>query len=283
MAEGSSSLHYVIEQIEDLPSLPLVLAKVTALLSDPRTSAEDVGRAIASDQALASRVIRLVNSAFYGFPGRIQTISHAISLLGFSTVHNVVLTTSVMSAFAGSDNSDDSLDLQQFWLHSIAVGSFAKTAARLLHRGNPEEAFVAGLLHDVGKLVMLNHLPKEYRKVLTQRTVEKCSLRQAERRNLGTDHAEVGAWLARLWNMPEGLQRAIGGHHAPGEDELCMVVHLGDILARALELGNGGDVFVPPLSISCAKGLGLGRTQLDAILAGGNQETLKAKVFLQIV
>ncbi|MDO5576258.1 MAG: HDOD domain-containing protein, partial [Fibrobacter sp.] len=128
--------------ISSLPTLPTVLESITSLLESPKTSAEEVGKAITTDQVLTSKVLKLVNSAFYGFPGRISTVTHAMVILGFSTVKNIVLTASIFEAFKGDTTTASDFNLEQFWIHSIACGATSRALARIMGSKETEECFI---------------------------------------------------------------------------------------------------------------------------------------------
>lgn len=279
-------LQDTLEDVEELPTLPTVLIKINNLLQDPRTSSEEVGQAISSDQALASRVMKLVNSAFYGFPGRINTISHAISLLGFLTVRNVVITASIIGAFE-EEEAQSGLNLKEFWQHSVATASIAKLIAKASKIPQTEEAFISGLLHDLGKLLMQLYLPDEYKKVFAYMDRKPDLILRAEQKILGFNHTHAGAWLAKKWNLPAEIIHVIEYHHTPGEasesKDLCMAVNLADTLARALEFGSGGDPFIPGIEDEVWDYLNLDESKLNIILSNAKQEVEKASIFMQIL
>lgn len=279
-------LQDTLEDVDELPTLPTVLIKINNLLQDPRTSSEEVGHAISSDQALASRVMKLVNSAFYGFPGRINTISHAISLLGFLTVRNVVITASIIGAFDDEDNQFG-LDYKSFWYHSIATASIAKLIAKTCKMQQTEEVFVSGLLHDLGKLLLQLYLPGEYLKVFAYLERKPDLIVRAEQKILSFNHTHAGAWLAKKWNLPSEICSVIEFHHEPHlateNKDLCMIVNLADTIARSLEFGSGGDPFIPTISQSTWDFLDLDEKKLKTILQNASNEVEKAAIFMQII
>src|SRR3989339_317226 len=207
-------LRLITEKVTGLPTLPRVIQEITNLMQNPRTSAEEVGRAITMDQSLASKVLRLVNSAFYGFPGRINTITHAIVILGFNTVKNIVLTASVFDKLGGMGHKDE-FDLEKFWLHSIATGVISKEIAKKVNFRYYEESFLAGVLHDIGKIILFKFLPDEFSQVIARQKQEQCLFLDAEKKALDLTHNEIGNWLAQRWNLPEDLRAAILYHHSP--------------------------------------------------------------------
>ena len=165
MALDSAKVRKKIESIDDLPTLPTVASQIIGMASSPMTNAADVGRMIEQDQALTAKVLKLVNSAFYGFPGQIKSIQHAVVIMGFNKVKNVVVTASVFDMAKG--RKSDRLDLSRFWQHSLGTAVSAKVATKGLNSAlQPDDAFVGGLVHDIGKLILDQFLADEYGPVL---------------------------------------------------------------------------------------------------------------------
>lgn len=275
-----------IQDITTIPTLPTVIEQLTLLLQNPKTSAEEVGRAITTDQALASKVLKLVNSAFYGFPGRISTITHAIVILGFSTVKNVVLTASIFDAFKNKGDGVGGFDLEDFWNHSIACGAASLSVAKQVGSGEKEECFIAGLIHDLGKLIMCQYLPGEFSQALEHCVKHDQLLYESERVLFDSTHDQVGGFLAERWNLPQNLQNAVKYHHNPSplRDHYLTtaIVHCADVLIRALDYGNGGDTKIPALSEQVWRSLGLDNMNLENVLESIHNEVEKASVFIQL-
>jgi len=279
-------LRAVTDKITSLPTLPKVITEITSLMQNPRTSAEEVGRAITMDQALASKVLRLVNSAFYGFPGRINTITHAIVILGFNTVKNIVLTASVFDKLGGH-GEQDGFNLEKFWMHSIGTGVIAKEIAKKVNFRFHEESFLAGLLHDIGKIILFKFLPEEFASVQAILQKEDILILDAEKRALDLTHNEIGSWLSQRWNLPEDLRAAILYHHAPvlanQHKTMVSVVHAADVLTRALGIGSGGDKKIPVLSSDVWDELKFSRQLVDKIYKDIEPEMDKSTIFFQIM
>jgi putative nucleotidyltransferase with HDIG domain len=238
-----------VQRIVDLPTLPLVIPQVFRLVEDRRSSAGDLARVIGSDQSLASRILRLANSAFYGFRREITSINHAVVLLGFDTVKSIVLAATVFDTLKDADSAS-SFDREQFWLHVVATATAARVVARALRVADPEAAFVGGLLHDIGKVVLDRYFHRRYAESARLATESPCPIREAEVAVFGVDHAEVGGWLAERWRLPRPIIEPVTFHHRPaaGAREhwgVSASVHLADILARNAEIGSGGDKLVP--------------------------------------
>jgi putative nucleotidyltransferase with HDIG domain len=240
----------IISKIDDLPTLPRTVFKITELVNDPKSSAKELARIITEDQVLTARLLKLVNSSFYGFPQRISAVTAAIVLLGFDAIRNLLLTTSVFDLFA-IKSSRKPREQEQFWDHSLGCAVGAKVIGSHLRHDKIEELFVAGLLHDIGKIVEMMFFPDEFNRV-TRLIREKSTLiTRAEIDVFGFTHSEMGKLLAERWNLPTKLTHVIAHHHQPSQAGAftfeATIVHVADIFARSLGLGSGGDDKVPHL------------------------------------
>jgi HD-like signal output (HDOD) protein len=289
----SNELKALVQKITDLPTLPAMMATITRLMQDPRTSAEELGRAIASDPALVSKVLKLVNSAFYGFPGRISTITQAIVILGFSTIRNVVLTTSVLKAF--SKNPTHGFDVGKFWEHCLLTGAIARSLAVEREANFIEETFIAGLLHDMGRIVLGQKLPQEFEKVLLAK--EKAGITQlaAEQSVLNLTHGDIGCWLARKWNLPIPFVEVMRCHHFPLEIlaqdpqpqrdtvNLVFLVHAADALSKGLKDGKPQLESTEKIDPKVRAELKLDAAGWDRFQQRTEEEIGKARAFLEIL
>lgn len=284
--ENEINILETISNITTIPTLHTVIERISSLLKNPQTSAEEIGKAITKDQALASKVLKLVNSAFYGFPGRISTITHAVVILGFSTIKNIVLTASIFETFKKSENSFSDFDMEQFWLHSIACGAASQTLAKHVGNMDKEECFIAGLIHDIGKIILCQHLPKEFDKIVQNVKKNNILIYESEKQLYGTTHQEIGGLITENWNLPATLQYAVSNHHIPSKTQkhyiATAIVHCADILVRAMDYGNGGDNKIPTIADHVWKTLGLNEKTLPPILEDINEEFEKATIFMQI-
>lgn len=206
----SAALDYKrkIYEIRDLPTLPVIAQKILCLADDDETGAERLSKIISSDPALAAKVLRLANSAYYGHRAKISTIQHAIVVIGLNMLRQLSVGVIVFNSVKPDRHSH-----KEFWKHSIKTGTAASMIAQRARVESPEVCFVGGLLHDIGRLILETHLPDEYRQVHRLVESERLPLFLAERRTLETDHAEVGAWVAQRWQLPQQLVAAIAHHH----------------------------------------------------------------------
>ena len=242
-----------IKAIKSLPTLPAVAQKVSKMAENDDTSATQLGKIIATDQALSGRVLRLVNSSFYGFPGRISSISNAIVLLGFDVVKSLIISVSVFEMMEKG--------IVGLWEHSLGCAIASRIIAKKIKGCQPEEVSVAGLLHDIGKVVVSIQLTENYDEIKKLIAEEKIIFWEAEKKVLGFTHEEIGGWLVESWNLPVSLQEPIAHHHQPLMAQQAKlqtaVVHLADFLVRALGFGSGGDPWMPPLNRKAWERLGL--------------------------
>ncbi len=273
----------ILSKLRDLPTLPDVANKVMEIASNPRSSAADMGKVISQDQSLTARILRLVNSAYYGFPRKISTVTQAVVILGFRTVRDLVLSISVSELFKGKKQAG--MDVEALWLHNLGVAVTSKILAQRIDYDQPDEAFTAGLLHDLGKLVLIKFMPKDYEKVATIAKNGGKWIRDVEEGILGVDHAVVGKWVAEKWKFPPQLTHAILMHHQPQAEneypELVSIVHGADVFARIKKIGSGGDDQIPSLKKEAWVILKLNPKDLDEIYAQIDEEMNNARSFFE--
>lgn len=254
----------IIQDLGQIPTMPTIAGKVMQIVNDPKSNAEDVARFISRDVALTSKVLRLANSAFYGIPRTISSVNSAIVILGFNTIRSLVLSASVVKIFPAKPGVV-SFDRKAFWKHSFIVGIASRMLAAHLRRRklvDLEIAFSAGLLHDVGKLILEQFASQEYQTVLKLSTDKKLPLFVVEKTVLGLNHADVSGMLVDKWQMPNELKIPIVGHHNPLEErempELTALVHVANHLTHVLGSGCMQGETYGALVPDCYKVLGLG-------------------------
>ncbi len=201
-----------LDRIKDIPTLPTIVFELNKYLRDPDTSIKTVCDTIEKDQAIALKILKLVNSAFYGFKSKISDLRNAVVLLGYNAVRNAIVSLSVINAFPKRVKLMD-FDISQFWKHSLAVAVTSKNIAQLSKKESPDNCFVGGLLHDVGKVILAQYFPKLFEAVWSTLQNQHSTFYEAELKSLPIDHAKIGAHLAAKWQLPQGLIDAIRWHH----------------------------------------------------------------------
>ncbi len=233
----------------ELASLPSVVTTAMELLNNPNTSASDIGEVIRQDPALTVKLLKIVNSAFYGFPSQIDTISRAITIIGTRELTDLILGSSAIQVFARLPNQ--LVSMQQFWSHSLYAGVVARILARYLRAPNTERCFVMGLLHDVGALILFRQKPDEARQALEMAHANDLPLHVAEREVFGFDHGAVGAELMRSWNLPESFATVARYHHQPSAAENhrleTATIHLADVITGMVHVTAAGTDSPAPL------------------------------------
>ena len=238
---------HIIRQIQELPSLPVVVLELLSSMDQDDTDVHVLAQKIELDQALAAKTLRIANSSFYGMQSKVTSIPQAVSVLGFHSIRTVVTACALTGSFAPVAGG---FDFKAFWRHSLATAIAARLLAPHL-RVNPETAFTAGLLHDLGTLVLVTRFPAEYALVRSYRQAHDCQMAEAELAVIGIDHAQVGSALAAYWKFPEAIQQAVADHHAIDRLEaggLPLAVHMANAVALGLDLAGVDDALVPALS-----------------------------------
>lgn len=270
-----SQFRKALREVKNLPTFPGIVTKLTKMAEDPDTTTEQMGKIIGKDHILAAKLLKLVNSAFYGFPQKISSINSAIILLGFNVIKSLIISSSIFELMEAED--------VELWEHSLGCAVVCSVLAKRLDVSDPEEVSTAGLIHDIGKVAVKMELRKEY-EILQQMVHNKgISMLEAEREFIGIDHAEVGGWLAKRWNLPPKLVEPIACHHNPTgskkESLTTSIVHFSDILIRGLGYGHGDDLWVPPLSKAAWQILNLNKSDLDEILEDVDEKLWDVKGF----
>jgi len=251
-----------VEGINTLPTLPSTLRQISVMLEKPRLTMDEIARFVSNDPALTTKVLKMVNSAAYGFPGRISSVSHAIMLLGLNVIRGLLLGISVFELMQKN--------MAGLWEHSLACAVAARYIAKQKNMKEPEEVSICALLHDIGKAIVMLQYPAEYEQILQEAKDRDISLYEAEKKYLAATHAEAGLWLAQKWRFPANLVEAIGFHHRPQLARQApletAIVHVSDILVRAKGVGFAGDSSVPAVHPATWDMLHLSEDDIKAIL-----------------
>jgi putative nucleotidyltransferase with HDIG domain len=278
-----------LSTISNLPSPPLVFTQITKVINDPRTSVKDVAAVMSEDAAMSAKVLRLSNSAFYGARSEITGIRQAILVLGLAAVKSLVLSSSVFDMFK-SQKLDTEFQ-EAFWRHSLATalaGRMIIKQHRSLSCYDPEVAFSAGLLHDIGKLIICCFMPEEHKQIKQQLKEQRLSDYQAEESVIGYPHTLIGRMLAQNWKLPTSIQEAIEFHHSPTnpgteDDKYSCVIHVANYLARLtfekkLPEIEGWSYLQPEIGVS----LGLTEEVTDALSHRLLEEYSCSNTFIQM-
>lgn len=267
MSSPSERAREMVARIRGLPPLPAVAYKLGELLGRETTTAREVAELLGSDPAIATRVLEIANSAFYGYRNRIATLSHAVMVLGFNSVRNIVLTAGLLRSLELGGTWAPG-EQQRLWRHAVATGALARTIAA--ERNEPtEQHMLAGLLHDVGQIVIQGWYPSQARRIAA-RVDEGATRREAELEALETTHEELGAELLERWQLPPLFVDAARSHHEPGlareSRTLAAIVHVADVLAHALLVASAPGEQAPRLSQEAWLLLGLTPVQVEPML-----------------
>jgi putative nucleotidyltransferase with HDIG domain len=248
----------IVAKVGVLASLPNVYFRVDRAINHPASSSADIGAVLRQDMALTARLLRIGNSAFYGFSRRVEDIDEAVRIIGTRQLHDLVLATVVLSQFKGMDAR--LVTMQSFWQHSLACGIAARAIAKRRRENNIERFFVAGLLHDIGSLVLYQQFPERAQAALERHLQTDVGLEDAERSTVGCDHGAVGAALMTAWTLPQFFREAALNHHSSGHRSHTpgtAVIHLADLISLSLDLGTNGEVRLPHLSAPAWELVGL--------------------------
>ncbi|MBI5462966.1 MAG: HDOD domain-containing protein [Gammaproteobacteria bacterium] len=266
----------------ELASLPEVVMRTIDLINDPKTSAAEIGQVLGEDPALTARLLKIVNSPFYGFPSRIDTVSRAITVIGTLELLDLILATSVVKAFRGIPN--DLVDMDSFWEHSLYTGVVARILAGRMRAPNTERYFIAGLLHDIGALALYKQAPDISAIALRRAREEIAPLHVIEQELLGFDHSEVGGELMRAWHLPETLVNAIRFHHIPQQAEQHLLeaslVHLADVIACAVHDPATENGRVPPMESSAWDLTGLQTQIMESVITEADAQFEDARAVI---
>ncbi len=236
----------VLQNIKKLPTLPVIFEQVLNTIDDPKSSATILQETIKNDQSITAKVLNMANSAYYGYAKQVSDLSRAIVILGFDMVKNIALSVSVFGMFPHKEG-DDYFDREQFWLHSIACGYLGKIIAEHVKFYEPDKAFIACLLHDIGKVVVDSYFEEEYKDVVRTARAEKISYYEAEKAILGSELCEIGYILGEKWNFPEELLTAIKYHHIPAQAPrryapLTYLTYITNLICQEEKVRIGGSI-----------------------------------------
>jgi HD-like signal output (HDOD) protein len=279
-----------LETIKTLPTLPTVIQKLRTAIINPASDAGRIARIIQDDPAMIARVLRVVNSVLYGGREPISSLQLAVSRLGFNAVSNIAMSTAVFTSFGKS--GEKNFDRRNFWRHCIATGVSAvviheQQSTRVRKKYTQDFLHLCGLLHDVGKIVLEQHLREKFMNALIAAR-ETCSpLVDAERDIMGSDHSQIGAWLGIKWILPRDVLDVIRWHHdpksaSPENQDLVMLCHLANYVCNLNHLGDGGDTSAPAIVSDCWSQLGLAADSMPEIVEKVAKEMKTSEVLMTL-
>lgn len=264
------TLEYIVNKVEDMKVLPEIINKIISLTDDPDSTVDDMEKLILQDHILTTKILRLANSAYYGYARKISTVSQATILLGFQAIKGIALASTVRT-YLTDELKGYSLEKNELWSQSQTCAIISRYIAKSIKYPNPEEAYIAGLLRDIGKTILNQHMEKEYMEVLSRMEEGNISFSDAEKEVLGFGHTEIGAKVAEKWNLPKDLVEAIGYHHNPELAKvnplLVAIVHISDAMTRMMGVGLGLDGLSYNLSPMAIEILGLDELQFQNIIS----------------
>jgi len=229
-----------LDRIKEIPTLPTIVFELNKYLQDPDTSIKTICDTIEKDQAIALKILKLVNSAFYGFQSKISDLRNAIILLGYNAVRNAIVSLSVINSFSSKRIALLDFDITQFWKHSLAVAVTSKNIAQISKSESPDNCFVGGLLHDIGKVILAQYFHDLFEQVWTTLQDEHVTFYEAEKSKLPINHTVIGAHLAAKWQLPGGLVESIRWHHEfqPQSENANFVqnIYLANVIVNSYDL-----------------------------------------------
>ncbi len=264
----------LVKDLDNLVALPQAYLQISQMINSPRHSALDIGKIIAQDTDLSARLLRIVNSAFYGIPVPVETISRAVTIVGTSDLHDLVLATSASRIF--KDIPGELMDMGEFWGMSVYTGIVASTLAERCNILHCERLFVQGMLHDIGRLPIYLRLPERAREILLITNGSYDTLSATEQKILGFTHTEVGAELTRAWNLPESIQTITRCHHQPEQAAEYKIetslIHISSILAECETLDESIDEILARVDPYAWQITGLTQPDVESVLDGIPQQ-----------
>jgi putative nucleotidyltransferase with HDIG domain len=271
--ERSHHISQLIRKDIKLTTLPAVFKRINETIMNPSSSSREIADLISNDTGLSARLLKLVNSVFYSYPAQIDSLSQAVSIVGTNQLSVLAFGIDVVEQF--KHITRPGIDMESFWRHSIACGVLARMIASTRNIQNTERLFVAGILHDIGRLIVYHYTPHYAAEILEKALETGEPLRHVEEEYLGGDHSQIGAQLLQIWKLPQSLENAVRHHHNPADSNNTLepaIVHTADVMVLALGIGSSGEPFVPSLDPTAWKQLGILVNDLEPMVAQADHQ-----------
>ncbi len=275
---------FVVERIHELPTLPEIYQRLASTIDNPFSSIWEIERIVRQDPVITARLLHFVNSPLYRLSAPVSTVADAIRTVGYDALKQLILTTSVIDMFQQEGHGP--LSQPAFWEHCLGTAAAARQLAMWVGEEHPEEFFVAGLLHDIGKLIHNQYVADKFHAALILAATERLTLETAERRVLGFSHTQTGGFLVHRWGLSPAIQRAIAYHHSPAVPDILSptlhehVVHCADLISIGLGLGVSGSCHFPPFVPLSWEVLRLSSGHLAEVLLATKRETTQFMTIL---
>jgi len=285
MIKNSSNpptIQSIVERTKTVYSLPLFYDRLNEKINHPRSSLADIGLVISEDQGLTVRLLKLANSPLFGYHAKIDSITRALTLIGTQQLRDLALAVSVMRSFSGIPN--EMLSIKSFWKHSIACGILSRSIATYRREVNQERFFVAGMLHDVGMLVMCTAIPEHVREILSDSKNRSELYHVSERKYFGFEHGAVGSALMANWRIPLNIAEPTAFHHSPAAALRypleAATIHLADIICDSMGFNQVEGWHIPPVDNAAWSILDIPVSQLDTIIKQSEKQIEEACAIL---
>lgn len=263
----------------NLPSPPVVIQKLQSRITEEDVNNNELAEIIETDASFTARLLRLVNSPFYGFVGKVKSVEEAITMLGFNTVHQLLLTTSMLNTIKVQDKA---IDLNKFWLHSFSVGVMTKHLLCKASKDIQNEGFMGGILHDIGRMIFVKMDADRF--ISFYKAENRIIDLEAESEYFEIDHQELGKVLAEKWNFPNSISTAIAYHHFPDDAQdhklLASAVNIADMLCHVLNIGDSFSYYITDFYPSAWARLDIDMSELEAVFKSAFNEIDKSKILM---
>lgn len=285
------TVHEIVSKLDDLPTLPAVIYELNRIINDPMSSTGDIEKIMANDLSLTTKVLRLANSAYYAIPGGVTSLQRAIAHIGYDTINQLALSTSIIKALDTSSNVK--FDVREFWKHSLGVAMAAEVIAKEVKYRTPSDLFTCGLVHDIGKLALLIVAEPQFILAIDDASAQRRSLIETEEAMDLPRHTHIGFELALKWRLPHQLQVSIAYHHqrdpmargglSPEASLVVDIVYLSNLVMHALQFGNSGHQKVLGLPRDVLDRLSITEENLKSLIALVKSKIQNAESFLKII